>query len=82
MMHNDFELQQPDSPPQNTSLRDDPTATQRRIRVGTCSWTDRTMVAAWYPRDVRSAADRLRYYATWFDTVEVDSTFTGSPAGG
>ena len=80
MMHNDFELQQPDSPPQNTSLRDDPTATQRRIRVGTCSWTDRTMVAAWYPRDVRSAADRLRYYATWFDTVEVDSTFYGLPS--
>jgi uncharacterized protein YecE (DUF72 family) len=37
------------------------------------------MVAAWYPRGVTSAAERLRYYATWFDTVEVDSTFYGLP---
>lgn len=51
-----------------------------RIRVGTCSWTDRTMVAAWYPPGVRTAAERLRYYALHFDTVEVDSTFYGLPA--
>jgi uncharacterized protein YecE (DUF72 family) len=37
------------------------------------------MVRAWYPPAVRSAADRLRYYATQFDTVEVDSTFYGLP---
>ena len=45
-----------------------------QVRVGTCSWTDPTMVRAWYPPAVRTAADRLRYYATQFDTVEVDST--------
>lgn len=50
------------------------------IHVGTCSWTDRTMVKAWYPPGVRSAADRLRYYAARFDTVEVDSTFYGLPS--
>jgi uncharacterized protein YecE (DUF72 family) len=37
------------------------------------------MVRAWYPSTVRTAADRLRYYATQFDTVEVDSTFYGLP---
>jgi uncharacterized protein YecE (DUF72 family) len=37
------------------------------------------MVQAWYPPSVRSAADRLRYYASLFDTVEVDSTFYGLP---
>ena len=41
--------------------------------MGTCSWTDPTMVRTWYPPAVRTAADRLRYYATQFDTVEVDS---------
>ncbi len=37
------------------------------------------MVRTWYPPGVRTAADRLRYYATQFDTVEVDSTFYGMP---
>ena len=37
------------------------------------------MVRAWYPPAVRTAADRLRYYATQFDTVEVDSSFYGLP---
>jgi uncharacterized protein YecE (DUF72 family) len=37
------------------------------------------MVRAWYPPAVRTAADRLRYYAAHFDTVEVDSSFYGLP---
>jgi uncharacterized protein YecE (DUF72 family) len=37
------------------------------------------MVRTWYPPAMRTAADRLRYYATQFDTVEVDSTFYGLP---
>jgi len=37
------------------------------------------MVRAWYPPAVRAAADRLRYYAAHFDTVEVDSSFYGLP---
>ncbi len=49
------------------------------IRVGTCSWTDPTMVRAWYPPSLRSAADRLRYYAERFDTVEVNSSYYGIP---
>jgi len=50
-----------------------------QVRVGTCSWTDRTMIKAWYPPGLRSAEDRLRFYAARFDTVEVDSTFYGLP---
>jgi uncharacterized protein YecE (DUF72 family) len=49
------------------------------VRAGTCSWTDPTMVRAWYPPGLRTAADRLRYYAEHFDTVEVDSSFYGLP---
>lgn len=37
------------------------------------------MVRAWYPPGVRTPADRLRYYAGRFDTVEVDSSFYGLP---
>lgn len=49
------------------------------IRVGTCSWSDKTMVAAWYPSSVRTAEQRLRYYAARFDTVEADSPFYAIP---
>ncbi|MDP2182265.1 MAG: DUF72 domain-containing protein [Actinomycetota bacterium] len=49
------------------------------VVVGTCSWTDKTMIERWYPRGVSSAEARLRYYAARFDTVEVDSTFYGLP---
>jgi len=37
------------------------------------------MIKAWYPPLVHTAADRLRYYAARFDTVEVDSSFYGMP---
>lgn len=49
------------------------------VVVGTCSWTDKTMVERWYPQGVSSAEERLRYYAARFDTVEVDSSFYGIP---
>jgi uncharacterized protein YecE (DUF72 family) len=47
------------------------------FRVGTASWTDSTLVDSnlFYPPSVRSAEDRLRFYAEHFDTVEVDSTY-------
>ena len=37
------------------------------------------MIRAWYPPDVRTAAQRLAYYAARFDTVELDSSFYGMP---
>ncbi|MDZ4168680.1 MAG: DUF72 domain-containing protein [Coriobacteriia bacterium] len=49
------------------------------VVVGTCSWTDKTMIERWYPRGVSSAEARLRYYAARFDTVEVDSAFYAIP---
>jgi uncharacterized protein YecE (DUF72 family) len=49
------------------------------IRVGTCSWADKSLVAHWYPRGVSSSEARLRHYAEHFDAVEVDSTFYRLP---
>ncbi len=52
------------------------------FRVGTASWTDPTLIAsgAFYPPAARTAADRLRFYAEHFDTVEVDSTYYALPS--
>jgi len=53
------------------------------IKVGTCSWTDRTLLASgWYPKTSRNAAGMLGYYASRFNTVEVDSTFYAIPDEG
>jgi len=51
------------------------------ILVGTCSWTDPTLVrdTDFYPSGVRSAEQRLRYYASIFTVVEADSTFYAPP---
>jgi uncharacterized protein YecE (DUF72 family) len=52
-----------------------------RILVGTASWTDRTLLASgWYPSDVTTPEQRLRYYARQFPLVEVDSTYYAPPA--
>src|SRR5689334_19781878 len=47
------------------------------FRVGTCSWAEKSLIESgeFYPQGVSSAEDRLRFYATHFDTVEVDSTY-------
>ncbi len=50
------------------------------IRVGTCSWADKSMISAWYPRQKSTPEARLRYYASHFDTVEVDSSFYALPS--
>jgi uncharacterized protein YecE (DUF72 family) len=52
-----------------------------RIRVGTCSWTDRTLVqeADWYPKRSMSAAERLAYYAARYPIAEADSTYYFPP---
>jgi uncharacterized protein YecE (DUF72 family) len=51
------------------------------IHVGTCSWTENTLIRSgeFYPRTVKTAEGRLRYYANSFDTVEVDSTYYAIP---
>ena len=51
------------------------------IRIGTASWTDPTMTRAgvFYPAGTSSAEDRLRYYASQFPVVEVDSSYYSLP---
>lgn len=50
-------------------------------RVGTASWTDPTLLATgFYPPAVRTAEQRLRFYAEHFDTVEVDATYYALPS--
>ncbi len=55
---------------------------ERGIYIGTCSWTDPTLLesASFYPPDVDTAEERLRYYAREFPIVEVDSTYYGPPS--
>jgi uncharacterized protein YecE (DUF72 family) len=51
------------------------------IRVGTASWTDKTLLASgWYPETANTAEKRLAYYARQFPLVEVDSTYYAPPA--
>jgi uncharacterized protein YecE (DUF72 family) len=51
------------------------------IKVGTASWTDRTLLASgWYPESVDTAEKRLSYYAERFPLVEVDATYYSPPA--
>ncbi len=52
------------------------------LRIGTCSWTDKTLIeSGWYPAGVKSnPAKRLNYYAKNFNTLEVDSTFYAIPS--
>lgn len=46
------------------------------ILIGTCSWTDPTLLAAdFYPKEVNTAEKRLQYYTSYFSLVEVDSTY-------
>src|SRR5437879_13437017 len=52
-----------------------------RVLVGTCSWTDRTLVneTDWYPRRSMTAAERLAFYASRFPIAEADSTYYFPP---
>src|SRR5262245_44527188 len=49
------------------------------VRYGTCSWSEKSWVGAFYPPGTRPA-DCLRHYAQHFDTVEADSTYYAAPA--
>jgi uncharacterized protein YecE (DUF72 family) len=52
-----------------------------KVLVGTCSWTDQTLVKEtnWYPERSMSAAERLAYYAAQFPIAEADSTYYFPP---
>jgi uncharacterized protein YecE (DUF72 family) len=69
----------------NTDIITQPRRSRNReeivIRVGTCSWTEKSLIKSgeFYPKGMRTAEDRLRYYAGNFSTVEVDSTYYAIP---
>ncbi|SIR80352.1 DUF72 domain-containing protein [Micromonospora avicenniae] len=51
------------------------------IKVGTASWTDRTLLdSGWYPQTADTPEKRLAYYARQFPLVEVDATYYSPPA--
>ena len=68
------------------AIPDPPTLIRRAgsgaIRFGTAGWTDPTLTAAgvFYPHDARTAERRLRYYASRFPLVEIDSTYYALPS--
>ena len=52
-----------------------------QIRVGTASWTDKTLIdSGWYPPEASTPEKRLRFYARQFPLVEVDSSYYALPA--
>src|SRR5206468_8837441 len=52
------------------------------VRVGTASWTEKTLLASrtFYPPAANTAERRLRYYAAHFPVVEVDATYYALPS--
>lgn len=52
------------------------------ILVGTCSWTDPTLIESkgFYPDWVKTPEERLQYYSSQFPIVEVDSTYYALPS--
>jgi len=52
-----------------------------QILVGICGWTEPTLIKAgtFYPSQAKTPEERLRFYATQFPIVEVDSTYYSPP---
>ena len=53
-----------------------------KILVGTSSWTDKTLIESgkFYPPSATTPEDRLRFYASQFPIVEIDSSYYGIPS--
>jgi uncharacterized protein YecE (DUF72 family) len=53
-----------------------------KIVCGTAGWTDKTLIACkrFYPRDASTSEARLRFYASQFALVEVDSSYYALPS--
>ena len=52
-----------------------------KILVGTSSWTDKTLIESgkFYPPTATTPEERLRFYASQFPIVEIDSSYYGIP---
>jgi uncharacterized protein YecE (DUF72 family) len=53
------------------------------ILVGTSSWADKTLIESgrFYPPSATTPADRLKFYASQFPIVEIDSSYYGISSG-
>jgi uncharacterized protein YecE (DUF72 family) len=51
------------------------------ILIGAASWTDKTVIASgrFYPPKCITREERLRYYASQFPLVEIDSSYYAMP---
>ena len=52
-----------------------------KVLVGTASWSDKSLIASkkFYPREASTPEGRLRFYATQFPLVEVDTSYYAIP---
>jgi uncharacterized protein YecE (DUF72 family) len=52
------------------------------ILIGTSSWTDKTLIdcGRFYPPTATRPEERLRFYASQFPIVEIDSSYYGVPS--
>jgi uncharacterized protein YecE (DUF72 family) len=52
------------------------------VLVGTASWAEQTLIQSgrFYPAETKTPEERLRYYATQFPIVELDSSFYALPS--
>jgi uncharacterized protein YecE (DUF72 family) len=53
---------------------------QHKIRIGACAWTFEDWRGSFYPSDLPES-QWLEFYANYFPSVEVDSTFYAAPPG-
>ena len=53
-----------------------------KLLIGISSWTEPTLIkeSDFYPKGTKTAEDRLRFYASQFPIVEVDSTYYFPPS--
>lgn len=53
-----------------------------KVLVGTASWSDKSLVASkkFYPKEASTPEGRLRFYATQYPLVEVDTSYYAIPS--
>lgn len=70
------------SPAQTTPTYDVTRTATHTILIGTSSWTDKTLIeyGRFYPAAVTTPEERLRFCASQFPIVEIDSGYYGIPS--